>query len=203
MEPVCAYPAYGSISILLTPSCIAYVLAGAQRLGKEPKMDFFLLHATNCSILVDSIIHKDWISLQGKARLLSWFGRYSIMLYIAMGCPKLDLTPVLTYKPRGGFGGWKDVIDRSLTYKDDGHGCKIIRALIHAQQVTRHFGDRKEFRMKEMYFEKVATAVVDSWLPNDVVARAGHDQVEAWIRFAGFDEVWDHVPNIKQDVGQM
>ncbi|KAF6831785.1 HypA protein [Colletotrichum plurivorum] len=105
----------------------SYLLVGAQRLGKEPRADFFLLHATNCSILVDFIVQKDWIGRQGKTRLLSWFGRISIMMHIAMGCPKLDLTVVRTYKPRKMSGGWADVIDRSLNYADDGHGCKIIR----------------------------------------------------------------------------
>ncbi|KAF9874679.1 hypothetical protein CkaCkLH20_07816 [Colletotrichum karsti] len=179
----------------------SYLMAGAQRLGKEPRADFFLLHTTNCSILVDSIVQKDWIGRQGKARLLSWFGRYSIMLYIAMGCPKLDLSVVRTYKPRKGPGGWADAIERGLNYKDDGHGCKIIRALIHAQDVSRPYENRPEFRVKQDDFVKAATAVAESWSLEDPVGRAGHDRKEAWIRFAGFDRAWDDVPSLEPGEG--
>ncbi|OHE98665.1 HypA protein [Colletotrichum orchidophilum] len=174
----------------------AYILAGAQRRGKEPRADFFLLHPTNCSVIMDSIVKKDWIGRPGKARLLSWFGRYTIMLYIGMGCPQLDLTHIRNYTPRKGPGGWIDAIERSLNYRDDGHGCKIIRALIHAQNVSCGFDDRPDFRMKKDDFAKAATALVESWLPNDQVQRAGHNTTEAWIRFAGFDQAWDAVPDL-------
>ncbi|KAH7232170.1 uncharacterized protein BKA55DRAFT_695596 [Fusarium redolens] len=172
------------------------MLAGAQRYNKEPRMDFFIMHATNSSILVDSIVRKSWISPVSKARLLSWFGRFCIILHMISGCPKLDLGPMRAYGPPNGLKTWIDAVESGKEYRDDGHGCKMIRALIHAEQVSRPFENRPEFRMKKSDFEKAALVVASSFLPNDVVSRAGYDQAEAWVRFAGFDSAWEGVPTL-------
>jgi hypothetical protein len=174
----------------------AYILAGAQRQGKEPRMDFFLMHLTNTSILTDAAAHKNWIRSEGRARLLSWLGRMSVILYAVMGSPKLDLDVIRTFKPRQGHGGWQDAIKRGREYNDDGHGCKMVRAILHAANVSRPYEGQPGFRMVGSDFEKAAIAVVESFLPNDQVARAGPDQNEAWIRMAGFDSAWEKVPDL-------
>ncbi|KAJ5654860.1 hypothetical protein N7490_001863 [Penicillium lividum] len=174
----------------------SYIMAAAQRLNKEPRMDFFLLHLTNCTILTDAIIHKDWISSKAKAKLLSWFGRFAIMLYIVVRSPKLDLAHIRNYRSQKGDGTWDDTVKRAIAFKDDGHGCKIIRALIHAEKVTKPYQGRPEFRMRGTDFKQAGLAAVDSFLSDDVISRAGYDQVEAWIRLAGFDQPWEKVPNL-------
>jgi hypothetical protein len=174
----------------------ATILAAAQRPNKEPRMDFFLLHLTNCSILNDAIINKDWIPSKAKAKLLSWFGRFAIMLYIVLRSPKLDLTPIRNYKSQKGDGSWDDIVKRAIAFKDDGHGCKVIRALIHAEKVSKPYQGRPGFHMEGTDFKQAALATVDSFLSDEVISRAGFDQVEAWIRFAGFDQPWDSVPSL-------
>jgi hypothetical protein len=159
-------------------------------------MDFFLMHLTNTSILTDAAAHKNWIRSEGRARLLSWLGRMSVILYAVMGSPKLDLDVIRTFKPRQGHGGWQDAIKRGREYNDDGHGCKMVRAILHAANVSRPYEGQPGFRMVGSDFEKAAIAVVESFLPNDQVARAGPDQNEAWIRMAGFDSAWEKVPDL-------
>lgn len=173
----------------------AFMMAGAQRPNKEPRMDFFLLHLTNCSILTDAIVNKDWIPLKAKAKLLSWFGRLAVMLYIVVRSPKLDITPIRNYKLQKGNGSWQDAVERAIAFNDDGHGCKIIRALLHAEKVSKPYQGRPEFRMEGSDFEKAAVATVDSF-PSSEVVRAGFDQEEAWIRHAGFEKAWEAVPSL-------
>jgi hypothetical protein len=191
-----SHPPSSAVRYVLISVLVAVMLAGAQRYNKEPRMDFFIMHATNSSILVDSIVRKSWISPVSKARLLSWFGRFCIILHMISGCPKLDLGPMRAYGPPNGLKTWIDAVESGKEYRDDGHGCKMIRALIHAEQVSRPFENRPEFRMKKSDFEKAALVVASSFLPNDVVSRAGYDQAEAWVRFAGFDSAWEGVPTL-------
>ena len=154
------------------------------------------MHLTNTSILCDAATQKKWINAQGRARLLSWLGRMSVILYAFTGSPKLDLGVIRSFKPQQGPGGWDDAIKRSIDYNDDGHGCKMVRAILYAAKVSRPFEGQPGFRMAGLDYERAATAVVESFLPNDQVGRAGPDQKEAWVRMAGLSRAWEKVPNL-------
>lgn len=177
-----------------------YILTGAQRSGKPPRMDFFLMHATNVSVMIDAAIHKEWMTPQSSARLLTWFGRFCVVLYVVVGAPKLDLKHIRELKPADGAGGWEKALKCAIEYPDDGHGCKMVRALAHAEVVSRPYEGRPEFRMKGKDFEQGATAVVESFLDPEVVERAGPDQFEAWVRLAGFDSAWEKIPDLPPEV---
>ncbi|KAH7230304.1 hypothetical protein B0J15DRAFT_473112 [Fusarium solani] len=69
----------------------AYMVAEAQRWNKAPRMDFFVFHALNTSIFLGPISKLAWLSQRSKARLLTYAGRMSLLLFIDMGAAPLDL----------------------------------------------------------------------------------------------------------------
>ncbi|CAC9890338.1 unnamed protein product [Aureobasidium pullulans] len=80
---------------------------------------------------------------------------------------------------------WHEIIERVKNFSDDGHGSKLVRALVHGQQICKPYETNEDFRIKE-----------DMWL------QLGHmaiDSVEGgeptWVRSAGFDSAWEKVPD--------
>jgi hypothetical protein len=69
----------------------------------------------------------------------------------------------------------------------------MIRAVKFAEQVSKPYEDRPEFRLKGKDFEKFAVAIVDSLNPKG--GKAGPQEDENWIRGSGFDDVWETVPS--------
>ncbi|KAH6962317.1 hypothetical protein BKA56DRAFT_636677 [Ilyonectria sp. MPI-CAGE-AT-0026] len=185
----------GEVDLRMAELCnaTAYIVAGAQRAKKAPRMDFFLMHPMNMSIFFGTFVRIPWISRAAKARLLTYAGRFSLILYIDMGAPKLDLDIIRTYKPTRAEGTWADAIRRGMAHPDDGHASKMIRAVLYAEQVSKPYEARPEFRMKGTDFEKFAIAIVDSL--NPAGGKAGPYEDESWIRGAGFDDVWEQVPS--------
>lgn len=157
-------------------------------------MDFFLMHPMNMAIFFGVFASLPWISKAAKARLLTYAGRFSLILYIDMGAPELDLSIIRNYQSARVDGTWKDSIQRSISHPDDGHACKMMRAVLYAAQATKPYEDRVEFQLKGNDFEKFAAAIVDSLNPKG--GKAGPYEDESWIRGAGFDDVWDTVPSI-------
>jgi hypothetical protein len=156
-------------------------------------MDFFLMHPMNMTIFLGAITKQPWLSNASKARLLTYAGRISLVMHIAMGAPKLDLDVVRQYKPSEAAGTWDDAIRRAIKHPDDGHCAKMIRAVLFAEKVSQPYQDRPEFRLKGKDFEKLAAAIVDNL--NPAGGKAGPYEDESWIRGAGFDDVWEGVPS--------
>ncbi|TVY75177.1 Oxidoreductase ptaJ [Fusarium oxysporum f. sp. cubense] len=134
----------------------AYIVAGAQRPNKAPRMDFFLMHPMNMAIFFGTFAKLPWLSQAAKARLLTYAGRFTLILYIDMGAPKLDLDIIRNYTPQRADGTWPDAIRRGILHPDDGHASKMIRAVLYAEQVSKTYEDRPEFRMNGADFEKFA-----------------------------------------------
>ncbi|KAK4070808.1 hypothetical protein Trihar35433_5275 [Trichoderma harzianum] len=174
----------------------AFMLAGAQRRGKAPRMDFFTMHGTNCAVFVSALVQKSWVSPVDKARLLSWFGRFSVIAYLVHGAPQLDLTILREMTTVQSPDGWDDAIRRSCAFMDDGHACKMVRSLAWAEQTCRPYEGLDGFCMAGDDFVKAATIVADS-LTGDG-GRSGPDMDECWIRGAGFDEAWKDVPSVNK-----
>jgi hypothetical protein len=177
----------------LTYFCVAYIVAGAQRQNKFPRMDFFNLHALTTSIFLGTFEKLSWIPNSGKTRLLTYSGRLALLSYISMGAPPLSMDVIRNYKPQNAKGTWEDAIERVRKHPDDGHAVKMIRAALFAEQVSKPYEDRPEFRLKGTDFEKFAVAIVDTLNPKG--GKAGPYEDESWIRGAGFDDVWEHVPD--------
>ncbi|TDZ29794.1 Oxidoreductase ptaJ [Colletotrichum spinosum] len=171
----------------------AYITVGAQRLNKSPRMDFFLLHSLNVSIFHGVFAKQSWIPNSAKARLLTYTGRLALLTHISMGAPTLNLDVIRNYNAVNTESSWETVIERAVNHPDDGHAAKMIRALKYAEQVTAPYTGRAEFRVKGGDFLKAGVAIVDTLNPKG--GKAGPYEDESWIRGAGFDDVWDSVPN--------
>jgi hypothetical protein len=170
------------------------LIAAAQKRGKAPRFDFFLLHSTNCAIFLSAILESDWMDDEETARLFTGFGRMNVLLYIGMGSPALDLSIVRNHVPKFQYKDWAAISERIINHPDDGHASKMIRALIHAEKVSAPYKDDPAFLMKGDDFIKTANAIIDSL--NPAGGKAGPHEPESWIRFSGFSEAWEKVPNV-------
>ncbi|KAL1304684.1 hypothetical protein AAFC00_003639 [Neodothiora populina] len=161
----------------------AYFTAAAQNPPKLVKMDFFYMHSINASIFFSAFLKQNWLSDENKIRLLEWKVRNDAALYASRGCARLLLDEITDYKPKRP-SGWAEIIDRVTEHEDDGHACKLIRALAHGEQVCKPFEHNKDsFRIKG-----------DMWL------KLGHmaiDSVESppprWVRSCGYASAWTEV----------
>ena len=167
----------------------AYFSGAAQRRDKAVKFDFFYMHCINSSIFFSAFLKQDWLSDVNKVRLLEWKVRNDITLYASRGCPDLLIDEISNYKPSKpsseNTDPWHEIIERVKNFSDDGHGSKLVRALVHGQQICKPYETNEDFRIKE-----------DMWL------QLGHmaiDSVEGgeptWVRSAGFDSAWEKVPD--------
>ncbi|KAF2725422.1 hypothetical protein K431DRAFT_215297 [Polychaeton citri CBS 116435] len=160
----------------------AWYTGGAQRVDKQVKFDFYYIHCVNSSIFFSSFLKADWLSSEDKTRILDWKIRTDMAMYVSRGTPPIRMDIVREYKPKRP-SGWEGIIERVCQFEDDGHTCKLVRALAHGQNVCKPYQTREEFKVKQ-----------DDWL------QLGHmaiDSVEAsgpnWVRDVGFDEAWEQI----------
>lgn len=111
-----------------------------------------MLHALNSSIFLGPISNFPWLSQGSKARLLTYTGRYSLLLFIDMGASLLDLEIIRQRKPTQSKGTWDDTISRSINHPDDGHSCKKNRALKFVEHVSKPYEERPELRLRGKLF---------------------------------------------------
>ncbi|KAI9847964.1 MAG: hypothetical protein M1837_001481 [Sclerophora amabilis] len=159
-----------------------YFTAGAQRPPKQVKFDFYYMHSVNCSIFFSSFLKQPWISTANKVKLLEWKGRLDLCLYASRRSPTLLLDEITNYVPKHPQASdWDAIIERAKVFGDDGHACKFVRALAHAEQVCAPWEHSEKFRIKGKMWLQLGNMAIDSV----------EDTGDTWVRSAGFDEAWE------------
>ena len=112
------------------------------------------------------------------------------MTYAGMGAPEPNFDWLLSHPSRLPNQTWESVFNRACYHEDDGHMCKMIRVMKHAQEVSKPYDHLPEFKVKQNMFLPAAIAAIDS----------GSKQPMEWtkhfdfIRGAGYAEAWEKVP---------
>jgi hypothetical protein len=179
--------------------------ATAQRPDKAIRFDFFLMHCANASYFFSIFNQMSWIPTASKARMVECMGRIHLLMYAAAKAPELRSQDVSDYRPARP-GGWESIYSRVVTYEDDGHTAKLIRAIKNGEIVTRGFEHQPGIRLKEANFIDIAHMVMDSVEAMDRAegadtGKTGYDHaadldpfvqrvVLRWLRWAGFPEAW-------------
>jgi hypothetical protein len=165
----------------------AYFTGGAQRPGHVVKFDFFYMHCVNSGIFYSSFLEQKWLSEANKVRLLEWKVWNDLTMYASRKSPEIHLDEIRNYKPSQP-SHWDKVIERVRSMEDDGHAAKLVRALVHGQQVCAPYEAKPEFRLKKDDWLQLAHMAIDS------VQTGGPE----WVRSTGFDEAWETVPQRAQ-----
>jgi hypothetical protein len=162
----------------MTNATIWYT-GGAQRPPKLVKFDFYFMHCVNSSIFFPAFINADWLSTANKIRLLEWKGRMDLAMYASRRSPELRGGEMEKYSPKVA-GDWESIYKRVMSFDDDGHAAKLVRALAHGQKLSAKFEGEEGFRVKGSMWDHLGHMAIDS-----VEAPGNH-----WVRSAGFDEAW-------------
>lgn len=101
-------------------------------------------------------MRQDWISLDTKVKLLEWRGRYDLLNYVSRGCPPLLREEIKRYAPKHPEHGWDELFARARAFPDDGHECKLIRAIASAAEVSRPFEGRGRLMLEGEAFLQAA-----------------------------------------------
>ena len=105
------------------------------------------MHCVNCSIFFSSILEQPWLSQEQKCRLLEWKARNDLVMYASRRAPEVLEDEWKKYQPKTD-GSWESLFDRVAALPEDGHACKMLRALRHGQELCRPFEGRAEVRIK-------------------------------------------------------
>lgn len=157
-----------------------YFTGGAQHPPKQIKFDFYYMHCVNSSIFFSTFLKATWISDENKARLLEWKGRLDLCMYASRRSPKPLLDEIINYQPRIPADSWDAIFERVKNHSDDGHACKLVRALAHGERICAPFEDDPKFRIKKDMWLQLGHMAIDSV----------EDTGSTWVRSAGFDEAW-------------
>ncbi|KAI0075061.1 hypothetical protein K474DRAFT_1647047 [Panus rudis PR-1116 ss-1] len=131
------------------------LLAGTSKVGRTPRLDFFLMHLLNATLFVPSLLNAI-PSLESKALLLRALIPVILNYLILRGRPRINPDVLMSYTavPRppasqglpqpdtSALGDLRDdeaynpwpVIIESVLYAPDAHTVKAIRALYYAAQ---------------------------------------------------------------------
>ncbi|KAB8256193.1 oxidoreductase AflY [Aspergillus pseudonomiae] len=195
----------------------AYICGAAQHPRKVEALDFVTLHTLTAAVFFPTINRQEWMSIETRARLLEWKVRSDLVTYAALGCPKLYPDRITRYQPKQVATGWPDVVRRARVYQDDGHTCKVIRALMCAEDVCQPFEGEEGFPLKKADFLTLAHMTMDSvermldpnWVRQtekvkqmSAQGRGQHSQVSAimlrWVRWCGDEGAWDDFPDLEE-----
>lgn len=130
------------------------------------------------------------LTREQKARLLEYTGRVYLMSYAGQGCPEIRLDWLSSHPSRLPNQGWDEVFDRACYHEDDGHMCKLIRCIAHAQDTSKPYDHLPEFRVKQSIFLTAGIAAIDSGSSQPMDGTKHFD----FIRGAGFAEAWQRFP---------
>ncbi|KAH7355764.1 hypothetical protein BKA66DRAFT_474847 [Pyrenochaeta sp. MPI-SDFR-AT-0127] len=196
----------------------AFLSGAAQSPKKQVSIDFFMMHSTNLSVFYPVFMQLDWLSLEQRARLLTWKGWMDLIMYAACGCPELYYNRIAYYRPKVP-GPWSDIIARATMYPDDGHTAKLIRALINAERVSGPYiaSSSPSFPLRKDDFLQIAHMAMDSVermlepeykLPETTekfyIEKLGMD-IEAvkivcrFVRWCGVEGAWEDVPGLEEE----
>lgn len=139
---ICVY----SCTKLLTKA--AYFTGEAQHPTKVVNFDFYYMHELNSSIFFSTFARQPWISTTNKVKLLEWKGRLDLCQYASRHCPPLRLEEIIDYVPKVAQSDWNLIFERARAFNDDGHGCKVIRALAHGERVCAPYEGNPKFRIQ-------------------------------------------------------
>lgn len=92
------------------------------------------MHGMNSSIFFSVFLRQPWIDISSKVKLLTWKGRYDLLLYASRRSPPLLLDEITSYSPKHEESDWDAIFARARIFNDDGHTCKMIRALAHGER---------------------------------------------------------------------
>ena len=112
------------------------------------------------------------------------------MTYAGMGAPEPNFDWLLSHPSKLRNQTWATVFDRVCYHEDDGHMCKMIRVMKHAENVSKPYDHLPQFKVKQGMFLPAAIAAIDS----------GSKQPMEWtkhfdfLRGAGYPEAWGNVP---------
>ena len=112
------------------------------------------------------------------------------MTYAGMGAPEPNFDWLLSHPSKLRNQTWATVFDRACYHEDDGHMCKMIRVMKHAEIVSKPYDHLPQFKVKQGMFLPAAIAAIDS----------GSKQPMEWtkhfdfLRGAGYPEAWGNVP---------
>ncbi|KAI1103062.1 hypothetical protein F4804DRAFT_333649 [Jackrogersella minutella] len=160
--------------------------------GKQPKLDFFLMHHINICPIFIAINSQDWIPIESKVRLLEWKIRMDLVQYAARACPPLSLDHISSYIPRDKkSNSVNELLSRLHNLEEDGHAIKLFRAVGLGQTVSKKYEDKDWIKIKGDLWNKVNNLVVDS------VTFGGPN----WVRGAGDPKAWEVIPNLPYGTG--
>lgn len=112
------------------------------------------------------------------------------MTYAGMGAPEPNFDWLLSHPSKLPNQTWATVFDRACYHEDDGHMCKMIRVMKHAENVSKPFDHLPEFKVKQDMFLPAAIAAIDSGSKQPMEFTKHFD----FIRGAGYPEAWEKVP---------
>ena len=152
---------------------LVYFTVSAQRPTKQIKMDFYLMHSTNCSVFFPPLLSVPWLSPAQKCRLLEWKVRLDLALYLSRRSPELRMEEVKNYVPKmdGGDGSaWEGLYKRINVYEDDGHAAKFVRALANGEKVCGKYENgggplAEKFRVKGQDWLKMGNMGMSYFVP--------------------------------------
>jgi hypothetical protein len=143
------------------------------------------MHSVTASTFFPFINRQDWITAENKARLLEWKTRSDLAIYASRRAPDLHLNEITEYKPRIP-SGWNALFNRVNNFYDEGHGAKLVRALVSGETVVKPFEHSKAIVIKGDMWLKIAHMAVDS-----LEGTEGTGTIMSWVRGAGFPEAWE------------
>ncbi|KAL9600004.1 MAG: hypothetical protein Q9219_003473 [cf. Caloplaca sp. 3 TL-2023] len=159
----------------------AYITGASQRPPKQIAFDFYFMHGLNASIFLSTFIAQAWIPPTTKAKLLTWKGRYDLLLYASRRSPPLLLEEISGYVPRNQRQShWEAIFKRATVFSDDGHTAKMVRALKNGERVCEEWEGKRRWAVQGADWLKMANMVMDS-----------RESGAKWVRSAGFDEAWE------------
>lgn len=170
-------------------ACVYMTTSAAFHPGKQPKMDFFLIHHVNASPIFLALNSQDWISAETKARILEWKIRMDVIQYAARAAPPLDLGNITRYQPKKDVNATPfDTVSRLHDLPEDGHAIKLARAALICRDAVKPYEGKEWVKIRgDELWSKVYHLIVDS-------AEAPGPN---WVRTAGLDEAWAEVPDLQ------
>ncbi len=193
----------------------AYILGAAQHPDKVVAIDFVMLHMLTLGLFYPTFLAQDWISAASKARLLRWKAWGDAVMYAGCGAAALYPDRIVGYAPKRAGDGWNELCRRAIVYPDDGHLCKVVRAVMSIGQLPE---PREGFPIGKEDFVKVAHIALDSVerimepggykVPEKIRKRFGEEMKQdeevikvmvRWVRWCGVEGAWDYFPDLVSD----
>ncbi|RAH39755.1 questin oxidase family protein [Aspergillus brunneoviolaceus CBS 621.78] len=174
-------------------STAAY-LAGASQSARRPrKIDFFLMHTVTASLFFSVYNAQEWIPRAMRVRLVEWKGRLDLAFYAFCKSPELDACAISDYSDDFTRDmDWAALYAAVNQEHDDGHVAKFMRALRHAERLSRPYEQHpvwaEHFPVKGNMWIKLARMALET---------TRHSPPDfKWIMGTGFDEAWER-PDLK------